>query len=104
MENLMTGRADCYYGSSDCPREIYCETTICDLSEDELDCLRLDISETEAMLKVAELIAYFFAQGSESDLTLAQICNTFTQSEKSEIISAIQLKLDENAEKELGII
>jgi hypothetical protein len=104
MANLITGYQTCYYGNPEYPDEDSCETTLKDLSDNEFDCLHLSVWKANAMAQVAKLIIEFFAEGEHGNLTLEQICGMFSQTEKDEIIEAIQWQLDENAKEKLGII
>ena len=104
MANLITGYQTCYYGNPEYPDEYSCETTLKDLSDNEFNCLHQSVWETAAMFEVTKLVIEFFAEGDHGKLTLAQICGMFSQTEKDEIIEAIQWQLDENAKEKLGII
>ena len=104
MANLITGYQTCYYGNPEYPDEYSCETTLKDLSDNEFNCLHQSVWETAAMFEVTKLVIEFFAEGEHGNLTLEQICGMFSQTEKDEIIEAIQWQLDENAKEKLGII
>lgn len=100
----IVGYKGCYTGNPENPREYSCETTISDLNWGEMDGLRQTVQDAEAMAKVVMLIIEFFAEGEHGNLTLEQICATFSQEEKDEIIEAIKWELDEKAREKLDMI